>query len=298
MEPRSRLELANDNAAGQWLALAGVEGWETRSGTGWAAVRCGDGTGNAHQVQLTRAPADAAELTGQLVALFREWDTRWLSLVDPYGAVDLSRFGCERTLPTPVMVRDPGPVPSRPGGRRAAAGGAVGPTAVEEVAVAAVVVGPEAGGAAVVGAVEVVEAATEGELADVERVVVEGFPVAPRLPWRRGATFPAGWDVLAGRRSWLARLRGEPVGACVSWDDGASVGVYWVAVLPEHRSRGIARELMAAVLRAHPDRPAVLSATLLGEPLYRRLGFVEQGVATWWRYPGTGMGAPGPTAAP
>lgn len=282
MEPRSRLELANDNAAGQWLALAGVEGWETRRAAGWAAVRCEGGTGNAHQVLLTRAPEDAAALTEELVTLFRGWETRWLSLVDPYGAVDLSRFGCERTLPTPVMVRDPGPVQARRQRRPWAPPDAGRHPAAE----------PEA-----VEVVEVVQAGRESELADVERVVVEGFPVAPRMPWRRGETFPAGWDSLAGRRSWLARLRGEPVGACVSWDDGTSVGVYWVAVLPEHRSQGIARELMATVLRTHPDRPAVLSATLLGEPLYRRLGFVEQGVATWWRYPGTGMGAPGPSTA-
>lgn len=278
MEPRSRLELANDNAAGQWLALAGVEGWETRSAPGWSAVRCEGGTGNAHQVLLTRAPEDAAALTEELVALFRGWDTRWLSLVDPYGVVDLSRFGCERTLPTPVMVRDPGPVPPRAG--RRSAGPAVDPTADPAA-------GPAAG-----PAIEVVETRRESELADVERVVVEGFPVAARMPWRRGETFPAGWNTLGGRRSWLVRLQGEPAGACVSWDDGSSVGVYWVAVLPEHRSRGIAGELMETVLLAHPDRPAVLSATLLGEPLYRRLGFVEQGVATWWRYPGTGLGAP------
>ncbi|MEY9837392.1 GNAT family N-acetyltransferase [Streptacidiphilus sp. EB103A] len=282
MEPRTRLELANDNAAGQWLALAGVEGWEARSAPGWTAVRCEGGSGNAHQVQITRAPADAAALTEELVALFRGWNTRWLSLVDPYGAVDLSRFGCERALPTPVMVRDPGPVPPRAGRRRPGpvAGSTAGPAAH-----------PGAGPASA-PATEVVEARRESELADVERVVVEGFPVAARMPWRRGETFPAGWNALGGRRSWLVRLRGEPAGACVSWDDGSSVGVYWVAVLPEHRSRGIARELMATVLLAHADRPAVLSATLLGEPLYRRLGFVEQGVATWWRYPGTGPGAP------
>ncbi|WP_042400497.1 GNAT family N-acetyltransferase, partial [Streptacidiphilus carbonis] len=266
MEPRNRLELANDNAAGQWLALAGVEGWEARTAPGWVAVRCGGDSGNAHQVQLTREPADAAALTAELVAVFREWDTRRLSLVDPYGAVDLSRYGCERTLPTPVMVREPGPLPPRPDrwspfGAHAGvparlqaplqAGVPADAVADEDPRVAA---GPVSA--------EVSEARREHELADAERMVVEGFPVAARLPWRRGETFPPGWDVLAGRRTWLARLRDEPVGACVSWDDGRSVGVYWVAVLHGHRSRGIARTMMETVLRAHPDRPAVLSATL------------------------------------
>ena len=97
--------------------------------------------------------------------------------------------------------------------------------------------------------------------------------------------FPSAWGALRGRRSWLARRQGVTAGACVSWDDGTSVGLYWVAVLPEHRSQGVARALLERVLRAHPERPATLTATLLGEPLYRKLGFVEQGLATWWRCP-------------
>ena len=261
MEQRSGLELANDNAAGHWLAMAGVQGWETRSGPGYTAVRCEGDPGDSHRVVLTRRPDDAAALTRELLALFREWETGALCLEDPYGLLDLSGHGCERALGMPVMVRPAGPVPDR----SSRAGAEAGP----------------------VGTVVALEARDEGDRAALERVVVDGFPMPARLPLRRGRMFPPACDALRGRRSWLARRGGEPAGGCVSWDDGTAVGLYWVAVLERHRSHGVGRTLLEAALRAHPERPATLTATLLGEPLYRRLGFVEQGVSTWWRYPGT-----------
>ena len=269
MERRSGLELANDNAAAHWLAMAEVQGWETRTGACWVAVRCEGDPGDSHRVVLTRPPADAAALTRELLSLFRDWETGSLCLEDPYAVLDLSGHGCERSLPMPVMVR-PGGVPS--GGAPSVRGSAPGS-------------GPDG--------VEVVQALAEGEFASVERVVVEGFPMPGRMPLRRGRMFPPAQDALDGRRSWLALRRGEPAGACVSWDDGTAVGLYWVAVLEPHRSYGVGRRLLESALAAHPRRPATLTATLLGEPVYRRLGFVEQGVTIWWRYPATTPQRPG-----
>jgi GNAT superfamily N-acetyltransferase len=261
MERRSGLELANDNAAAHWLAMAEVQGWETRTGAGWTAVRCEGDPGDSHRVVLTRPPADTGALTRELLSLFRDWETGGLCLEDPYAALDLSGHGCERSLPMPVMVR--------PGGVRIERAGTPGPDAVE-----------------------VVQALAESELAVTERVVVEGFPVPTRMPLRRGRMFPPALNELAGRRSWLALRRGEAAGACVSWDDGTAVGLYWVAVLERHRSHGVARMLLEAALGAHPLRAATLTATLLGEPLYRKLGFVEQGVTSWWNYPATASQRP------
>jgi GNAT superfamily N-acetyltransferase len=263
MEQRSGLEMANDNAATLWLAMAGVRGWETRTAPGYTAVRCEGDPGDSHRVVLTRPPADARALTRELLSLFRDWETGGLCLEDPYGVLELSGHGCERSLGMPVMVRPAGPVEPR----LPAAGT---PTA-----------GPDA--------VRVVEALAEEELAAHERVVVQGFPVPARMPLRRGRMFPAALSAVTGRRSWLARRQGEAAGACVSWDDGSAVGLYWVAVLERHRSHGVARALLEAALGAQPGRAATLTATLLGEPLYRRLGFVEQGVTTWWHYPGTAV---------
>jgi GNAT superfamily N-acetyltransferase len=254
VDVRTPLELANDNAARYWLAQAEAYGWETLvRADRYAAVRRDQEDGEIHQVLLLRPPGDAGALRAELVALFREWDTRRLVLEDPYAVLDLAGYGCEAGLPMPVMGRQAGdaPRPARP-----AAGVAVDP--VGEAAL----------------------------LAEAERVVVEGFPVPARMPWRAGTLFAPRLLDVPGWRAWLARWEGAPAGACVTFDDGAAVGVYWVCVLPEHRSRGIGRALVEAALAAHPQRTAVLTATLLGEPLYRKAGFAELSVARWWRHPG------------
>lgn len=251
------LDLAVGNAVAHWLTMAEVRGWETQVRPGWTAIRADD----AHRVLVTARPEDPEALTRELLGLFRSWDTRQLTLEDPYLALDLGPYGCESALTMPVMVRDPAPVMS----------GAPSPSVTVETT----------------EAVDATEAVDEAGLAAVERVVVEGFPIPHLLPWRRGGHFPVEYARIPGRRSWLARVGGEPAAACITVDDGAAVGVYWMTTLPELRSRGAAGAVLRTALAAHPDRPATLTATLLGEPLYRHLGFTERAVARWWRYPST-----------
>ena len=88
-----------------------------------------------------------------------------------------------------------------------------------------------------------------------------------------------------GWRAWLAYRGGEPAAACCTYDDGAALGVYWLATLPEHRSHGLGRAVMAAALAACPGRPAALTATAAGEPLYASLGFHAVSEAAWYRKP-------------
>ncbi|MEV4616667.1 GNAT family N-acetyltransferase [Kitasatospora sp. NPDC049258] len=257
MEMRGRLELANDNAAAFHLAQASARGWEHVRGPGFAAVRCHPEPVEAHRVVVTRPYPDPAALEARLVALFKEWRTEHLCLEDPYGGLDLSRFGCAAGLGQAVMVREPGAA-----GRAAAVPGR-----------------PTAAG------LTVHQVADADGLAEVERTVVDGFPVLARLPWQRGGLLPEVLLDLPGHRAWLARWHGAPASACVTYDDGATVGAYWVATLPQHRSKGAARAVLEHALAAHPDRVATLTATLLGEPLYRRMGFREHGVSRWWRFP-------------
>ncbi|MEZ0065869.1 GNAT superfamily N-acetyltransferase [Streptacidiphilus sp. MAP12-20] len=256
-------ELAVANAAGHWRAMAEARGWMCVTRPDFTVVRAND----ADRVLLTAPPRDPAALTAELLTLLREWGTHQLCLEDPYLVLDLSEQGCEAALAMPVMVRDASPL-----------GPDVGVTSGVPVT---------AGGQAGRPEVSAEEALAEPQLAEVERVVVDGFPIATRQPWRRGGQFPAEYSHLPGRRSWLARVDGRPAAACVTWDDGAAVGFYWVATLPDQRSRGAAATLMRAALAAHPDRVATLTATLLGEPLYRRLGFSERGLSRWWRHTGT-----------
>ena len=116
-------------------------------------------------------------------------------------------------------------------------------------------------------------------LAVAERVVSEGFP----MQFAQGRLFDPALLGLPGFTLRLARRDGEAAAAAAVFDDGRAAGVYYVATLPHHRGQGLARALMDAVLAAHRDRTATLTATAAGEPLYRALGFEEVGRSTWWR---------------
>ena len=153
-----------------------------------------------------------------------------------------------------------------------------------------VMVRPAGGiGAAAAGPdVRVVPAADASTLAQAERVIVDGFPQRALQPYRPGCSLPPLVLTAPGWRTWLAYRGGEPVAACCTYDDGAALGVYWLATLPEHRSHGLGRVVMAAALAACPGRPAALTATAAGEPLYASLGFRAVSEAAWYRKPGPG----------
>lgn len=268
------VELAVGNAASHWTAMAKARGWAWVDGPGFTAVR----SELTHRVLLAARPiADAGELRRELLAVFRDWGSRQLCLEDSTESLDLSDLGFEAALAMPVMVREPGASETPSLRRRAGAARAGVPASRSSLSAAEDALAHE---------VSAAEALDEEDLAAVERVVVEGFPILHRLPWQRGRQFPVG-AVVPGQRSWLACVDGRPAAACVTYDDGAAVGFYWVATLPEFRSLGAARAVVRAGLDGHPGRPATLTATLLGEPLYRRLGFTERGVARWWQFPAT-----------
>ncbi|MFJ9520458.1 GNAT family N-acetyltransferase [Kitasatospora sp. NPDC101801] len=263
MTNRGRLEQANDNAAAFWLAQARAHGWEFTVRPGFTAVRCARDAADTRRVVITRpyGPDGVEPLLAEVAELLKEWDGERYLLEDPYSGIDLTGEGLESIRAMAVMVREPD-APSvaerRPSERR---DGAPGP--VEEVSVAEV------------HGVE--------ELAGLERVVVDGFPLEARQPWERGVQFPPELLAEPGYRAWLGRVDGEPAAACMTYDNEETVGVYWVAVLPEYRSKGLGRAVLSAALLAQPGRVTTLVATQLGEPLYRQLGFLEQGVTRWWR---------------
>jgi GNAT superfamily N-acetyltransferase len=131
----------------------------------------------------------------------------------------------------------------------------------------------------------VVPVADRDALAQAERVIVDGFPRTALQPFAPGRMLPVESLTVPGLRTWLAYHGAEPAAACCTCDDGAALGVYWLATLPEHRSLGLGRAVMAAALGASPGRPAVLIATAAGEPLYSSLGFAAVAEATWYRFP-------------
>ena len=112
----------------------------------------------------------------------------------------------------------------------------------------------------------------------------------------------AGWNQTAA--DWRALLRVSPDGCFGLELDSRIVatttsvvhnGVGWIGMVltdPAHRGRGFARALMEHALAwTDPQTPTVkLDATHLGEPLYRKLGFVDECVIERWT--GEYSGAP------
>ncbi|WP_410588016.1 GNAT family N-acetyltransferase [Amycolatopsis sp. lyj-23] len=119
---------------------------------------------------------------------------------------------------------------------------------------------------------------TPAGLAGVEDLVVHGFPLEEYQPYCAGTVFPP--ELLGGA---TALFRKDTRGACLTMAHGGVGGVYWVTTRPEHRSQGIGRALMHAVLRHFDDVPVTLTASRAGRPLYEKLGFVTLGDAAWWR---------------
>ncbi|WP_150254156.1 GNAT family N-acetyltransferase [Nocardiopsis deserti] len=125
--------------------------------------------------------------------------------------------------------------------------------------------------------VEIVAVSGEKALLTVERLVVDGFPLPSRQPHTPWCFLPVSLLDAQGWQAWLATYRGSPASACLTFDHGGVVALYWLVTVSEHRSRGIARAALSQVLRHHRGRDVVLVPTEDGRPLYDSLGFVEVG---------------------
>jgi GNAT superfamily N-acetyltransferase len=178
---------------------------------------------------------------------------------DPFGDLALPGNLGLTSSDLPVMVRP--------------AGGTVDDGAVDGDTVD----GGTVGGGASPGT-HVTAASDTDTLVAAERVMVESYPLPALQPFSPGAALPPrvlrtpGWGV------WLARRAGAPVSACFGYDDGETLGLYWLATAEEARGAGMGRAVMAAALGAHPGRGAVLVSTEASAGLYRRLGFRDTGV--------------------
>ncbi len=117
---------------------------------------------------------------------------------------------------------------------------------------------------------------TRAELVKAEDIVVHGFPLEEYQPLETGTVFP---EQLLDQACFLK----DDQGACVTMAHGGVAGVYWLTTMPGHRSKGVGRALMHAVLRHFEDSPVTLTASRPGKPLYDKLGFTTLGDADWWR---------------
>ncbi|GAB2457093.1 hypothetical protein GCM10027187_26450 [Streptosporangium sandarakinum] len=244
----SPLLLANRNAAALWTALAQARGNELVQRPGFVGVRGSERGGT--RILLLGPDPDEGDLAA-LTELVRSRRDGKVVVEDQFGAVDMGDLGLTpRRLP--VMIRDTAP----PG-----SAGGTSPSS---------------------SAMEVVRADSPDLLETVERVVAHGFPLSGFLPWHPGEVFPRTMLERRDVEFFLITRDGVPAGACMVILDGAVGGVYWVTTLPEHRSRGVGRALMHAVLERLSGLPVTLTAATAGKPLYDSLGFDVITQATWW----------------
>ncbi|GAC1486700.1 MAG: hypothetical protein NVS1B1_02000 [Candidatus Limnocylindrales bacterium] len=132
----------------------------------------------------------------------------------------------------------------------------------------------------------VTEVTDDAGMAAFERTVKSAFAfseLVQLLP--SGAVFaPRTWGD-PDLRFWVGTLDGRPVAtACGAVSDG-HVGVYAVGTVPDARRRGYGQVMTAAACGARTDLPAMLQASPMGLPVYRRMGFTEVGSVERWRRP-------------
>jgi len=197
---------------------------------------------NGLRVVITSPQPSAADLAELTELQQRPWPR--ISIEDPYGVVPPRGPAPLTPTRSPVMIRRAAPLPA--------------PTA------------------------EVVHVETEDQLAAVDRIVVEGFPLPHFQPYGSAAAVPVGLLTTPGFDAYLIAVDGQwaAAGATITQDDVA--GVYFVTTLPEFRGRGLARQLMYAVLDQLDPLPVTLTAAAPAQHLYKSLGFTTIAEATWW----------------
>jgi hypothetical protein len=127
--------------------------------------------------------------------------------------------------------------------------------------------------------VAVGEVETEADVRDFAQVMADAYATYGMPPDVAPAVLPT-LDVLRAPHiaSVLVRLGGRPAaGAMVIVTHGVA-GVYWVGTRPEARGRGLAALATRRVTNLGFDRGArlgALQASVMGEPVYRRMGWVE-----------------------
>lgn len=77
---------------------------------------------------------------------------------------------------------------------------------------------------------------------------------------------------------YLFSLNKQPIGTCMVFQTGTTIGIHGVGVIPEMRRKGFAEEIMKFALNLSIDLKAeyaLLQASAMGKDIYTRLGFED-----------------------
>ncbi len=131
---------------------------------------------------------------------------------------------------------------------------------------------------------DVRRATTAAELADAERVLVEGFPLPELADLAPGGFY--GERYAEGETTVLVAYDGDrPVATAAAHPAAGVTVVENVAVLASARGRGAGAAITWAATTAWPDQPAMLIASDAGQPVYERLGYLRLLRLTCWLRP-------------
>ena len=114
------------------------------------------------------------------------------------------------------------------------------------------------------------------EFADVAGAAYATYGLPPKIALRQFSN-PAYFDQ-PHIAAWLARLGGAPVATVMVMLTHRVAGIYWVGTTPAVRGRGLAAACTSLATNAGFDmgaEAAVLQASVMGEPIYLKMGYRE-----------------------
>lgn len=121
-----------------------------------------------------------------------------------------------------------------------------------------------------------------GTARDWEATLVEGFPLAELAAAGPGCVLPPGAVHAGPWRHWVGYLDGRPVATSSANVGPHHVDVEFVSTLEAARGKGIGRAITSAATNAETDRPALLIASDMGQPVYERMGYIRLLRFTLW----------------
>jgi hypothetical protein len=112
------------------------------------------------------------------------------------------------------------------------------------------------------------------ELAEAERVLVDGYPMPELQPFAPGRLYAPALLATETRIA-VAYLDGSPIATATAHSSHGITLIEGVAVMPEARGKGAGAAVTAAATTAFPGQSTVLLASDDGQPVYERLGYLR-----------------------
>jgi hypothetical protein len=128
----------------------------------------------------------------------------------------------------------------------------------------------------------IVEVTDDATATDLERTLVDGYPVPMMQPFEHVQLYTAGALTAPGWKHFVGYVDDRPVAAGSSYADDRLLRVENIATLADTRGRGYGLAITAATIAVDLTKPATLVASDLGRPIYERLGFVAISRASYW----------------